>query len=45
MYEDKEDTIMSYEDEEIHKQVEQKPSDTELHNEVKADLESIREVI
>ena len=42
MYEDKEDTIMSYVDEVIAKVVEQNPSEPEFHQAVKEVLESLR---
>ena len=45
MYEDKEDTIMSYVDEVIAKVVEQNPSEPEFHQAVKEVLESLRVVI
>ena len=45
MYEDKEDTIMSYVDEVIAKVVEQNPSEPEFHQAVKRLLESLRVVI
>ena len=44
MYEDKEDTIMSYVDEVIAKVVEQNPSEPEFHQAVKEVLESLRVV-
>ena len=45
MYEDKEDTILSYVDEVIAKVVEQNPSEPEFHQAVKEVLESLRVVI
>ena len=45
MYEDKEDTIMSYVDEVIAKVVEQNPSEPEFHLAVREVLESLRVVI